>query len=526
MTTLGARRTSKRPSLGWLVLGVVIVVVIVMLVWVGLSRLAAPSAPSAATYWPTNGWRTSTPEEQSVDSVKLAAAVRAARQQDMHLHSLFIVRNGAVLLDVPFYPYDGQSAHDLASVTKSVMTTLVAIAAAQGKLDLDAPMVSFFPDRVIANRDAAKERITVRHLASMASGLDSVGMAQDEGTLAAMVNSPDWVQFALDRKVVSEPGTQFVYDSPGMHLLSAILQKATGMTALEFARQNLFEPLGIHDYNWESDPQGITHGWGDLFLRPQDAAKIGYLWLNKGVWDGKQLVPQQWVEDSVKVQHKTGMGDDYGYGWWITPESGTYSAEGRGGQNIKVVPSLNAIVVTTGGGFNYDALDPYLTATVGDPTRPLPPNPQGMALLEAARKAVSEPPAAQPVPPLPDTARAISGKTYALKPNPLRLRSLGLDFDGSAEATMRLTFDDGQPDRLMKVGLDGVYRMAPAEYGLPSGQRGSWLDERTFVLDYDGIANRDAYMFRMSFVDDRLIMLGRERTRSDGVMVEGQATAP
>ncbi len=526
MTTLGARRTGKRPSLGRLVLGVVVMVMIVAMVWWGVSRLAGSRAPTAATYWPTNGWRTSTPEEQGVDSAKLAEALTAARRQDMHLHSLLIVRNGAVLVDAAVYPYDGQSAHDLASVTKSVMTTLIAIAAAQGKLDLDAPMVSFFPDRAIANRDAAKERITVRHLASMASGLDSVGMAQDEGTLAAMVNTPDWVQFALDRKVVSEPGTQFVYDSPGMHLLSAILQKATGMTALEFARENLFKPLGIQEAHWDSDPQGISHGWGDLFLRPTDAARIGYLWLNKGVWDGKQIVSAKWVEDSVKVQHKTGMSDDYGYGWWVSSDGGTYSASGRGGQNIKVVPALNAIVVTTGGGFDYNALDPYLTAIVGDPTKPLPANPEGMAKLDAARKAVTQPPAAQPVGPLPDMARAISGKTYALEPNPLRLRTLGLDFDDSAEATIRLTFDDGQPDRVAKIGLDGVYRIAPAEHGLPSGQRGSWLDERTFVLDYDGIANRDAYTFRISFVDDRLVLLGRERTRSDGVMVQGQTTRP
>lgn len=522
MAPLGPPPTRLRAALGWLAVGVVVAVVIVALAWLAVSRLAAP----AAMYWPTNGWRATTPEEQGVNSAKLAEALTAARQQDMRLHSLLIVRNGNVLLDAAFYPYDGQSVHNLASVTKSVMTTLVAIAAAQGKLNLDAPMVSFFPDRTIANRDERKERITVRHLASMASGLDSVGMAQDEGTLAAMVNSPDWVQFALDRKVVSEPGAPFVYDSPGMHLLSAILQQATGMTALEFARQTLFEPLGIRDAIWESDPQGITHGWGDLYLRPQDAAKIGYLWLNQGVWDGKQLVPAQWVADSVKVQHKTGMSDDYGYGWWISPDSGTYSASGRGGQNIKVVPALGAIVVTTGGGFEYDALDPYLIASVGDPTKPLPPNPDGAARLAAARQAVLQPPAPQPIPPLPPKASEISGKTYVLQPNALRLRTLRLDFDDSAEATLQLSFDDGQPDRQLKVGRDGVYRMAPAKHGLPSGQRGSWPDDRTFVLDYDGIANLDAYTFRMSFVDDRLIMLGRERTRSSGVMVEGQAARP
>lgn len=164
------------------------------------------------------------------------------------------------------------------------MTTLIAIVAEQGKLNLDAPVLSFFPDRTIANRDARKERVTVRHLANMANGMESVCFANDEGTLNEMTASPDWVQFALDCKMTSEPGYTFCYDSPGMHLLSAILQKATGMTTLEFARQNLFGPLGIRDVIWLTDPQGYTHGWSDLYLHPRDVAKLGYLWLNKGTW--------------------------------------------------------------------------------------------------------------------------------------------------------------------------------------------------------------------------------------------------
>ena len=231
---------------------------------------AGAARPDAepAVYWPTASWPVSSPEEQGIDSAKLAEALLTMREKNIPIHSLLVIRNGKVLVDATFYPYDGSTVHDLASVTKSVMTTLIAIAADQGKLDLDQPLVSFFPDRTIANRDARKESITVRDLAKMASGLDSLGFAQDEGTLREMQASPDYVKFALDRKVVTEPGTQFVYDSPGMHLLSAILQQATGQTALEFAQENLFAPLGIQDVIWPSDPQGVTHGWGDLHLHP------------------------------------------------------------------------------------------------------------------------------------------------------------------------------------------------------------------------------------------------------------------
>jgi CubicO group peptidase (beta-lactamase class C family) len=143
-----------------------------------------------------------------------------------------------------------------------------------------------------------------------------------------MQASPDWVQFTLDRPMIDEPGSRFVYCSPGMHLLSAILQQATKMTALDFARQSLFEPLGIRDVVWPADPQGVTHGWGDLYLHPHDMAKLGYLWLNHGQWEGRQIVSRAWVEDSVKVQMRTGGDDDYGYGWWVTGKEGEHAAIG------------------------------------------------------------------------------------------------------------------------------------------------------------------------------------------------------
>jgi CubicO group peptidase (beta-lactamase class C family) len=289
-----------------------------LLAFLFLSRLRDSVPGTAPSSWPTQNWQRSAPEAQGIDSAKLAAGLLAIREQGIDIHSLLIVRNGSMLVDASFYPYDGSTVHDLASVTKSIMPALVAIAAAQGKLSLDAPMLSFFPDRTVANRDARKERITVRHLASMSSGLECTA-ERDEATLQEMLASPDWVQFVLDRRAVYEPGTRFVYCSPAIHLLSPILQQATGTTALAFARQYLFAPLGIKDALWESDPQGFNDGWADLYLHPHDMAKIGYLWLNGGVWEGKQIVPREWVESSVRVQMaETGDDDKYGYGWGIT----------------------------------------------------------------------------------------------------------------------------------------------------------------------------------------------------------------
>jgi CubicO group peptidase (beta-lactamase class C family) len=483
------------------------------------SRKAASGA--APVEWPTAGWRTGLPEEFGFDSAKLAEGLLAIRKKGLDLHSVALVRHGVMFLDAVFYPYDGRALHDQASVTKSIMTTLVAIAADQGKLNLDDPMLSFFPGRTVANRDGAKERVTVRHLASMSSGLECTS-AGDERTLKEMEQSPDFVQFALDRKMMSEPGTQFVYCSPGMHLLSAILQRATGLTALEFARRNLFEPLGIRDIIWPADAQGVNHGWGDIHLHPHDTAKIGFLWLRHGEWDGRQIVSREWVDNSIRTQIKTGRNDDYGWGWWITDDKGAFAAIGRGGQRIQVWPDLDAILVMTGGGVDIDDIEPLITPAFVGRDKPLPAGPAGIARLKEALAAVAAPPEPRPVAPLNATAQRISGRAYVLDPNPLGIEALSLEFAGPAGAVFRITHGGGKVDP-WPVGLDRVYRMSEGPYGLPQGLRGEWVDEATFVMEYDNIANNDHVFLRLTFEGDRVTVESHETAHELGVRFEGRA---
>jgi CubicO group peptidase (beta-lactamase class C family) len=475
--------------------------------------------------WPTESWENASPEAAGLDSARLADAFREMRARNLNIHSLLIVRHGRLVFDADFYPYDGAVPHNLASVTKSVMTTLVAIAADQGKLDLDKPALSYFPGRTIANRDPRKDRITVRHLAAMTSGLDCVG-EHGEPTLHQMDQSPDWVQFTLDLKMAAEPGTVFSYCSPGMHLLSAILQSATGMTALDFAKANLFAPLGIKDVIWPADPQGVTRGWGDLHLYPRDAAKIGYLWLKGGMWDGKRIVSKEWVEQSSRAQTKTGAAwrDDYGYGWWVMTgeEIPQYAASGRGGQRIAVFPTLDTIAVTTAGGIDPgDALE-LVAGALANPDRALAANPAGEDKLKAALTAIALPPEAGSVPELPPIAHVISGKTYRFPPNPLQMDALRLDFDGTAEGRIAMTFADGQPPRTGPIGLDGVYRMSPGENNMAVGIRGSWSED-AFLVEYDTIANIDAFDLKASFAGDRITISAKERTYEAGMTIEGEA---
>lgn len=484
--------------------------------------LGASDAGSAREYWPTEAWRTTTPEAVGIDSAKLADALLAIRDK-VKLHSLLLVRNGDVVVDAYFYPYDGGSPHDLASVTKSIMTTLIGIAIDQGKLKIDDPILKFFPDVELANRSSALEKVTVRDLAMMANGLESTGYAHDEATLTQMENSGNWVQFALDRKVVAEPGKQFVYDSPGIHLLSAILQRATGMTALDFAEKNLFEPLGITDVTWPADPQGVTQGFTNIVMHPRDAAKIGYLFLNNGRWDGKQIVSQKWVQEATKRQVDIESDVGYGYGWRVIPgETGEYYALGRGGQYIRALPAFDTLVVATATAADWDEFMPYIAATLVDPEKPLPANPAGVEKLAAALKAIQQPPSAQPVAPVPEALQAISGQTFALDPNPFGLATVRLDFDDSSEAVIRLAFADGRPPWTAPVGLDGVYRLSPGENGLPAAYRGRWDGEDTFVIVLDTLGNRESFELRLQFTGDGLAFSGRELTHEQGFTVEGR----
>lgn len=458
------------------VVGALLLLLVTTVGWFATSGLRPPVQVAEPDYWPTDGWRSSTPEEQGYSSAKLARTLTAIQEKGTAIDSLMIVRNGYVVLDANFAPYDGSFVHNMASVTKSVMTTLIAIAADQGKLDLDAPMVSYFPDRKIANMDERKASLTVRQLTGMVNGMESLCFADDQGSLAVIRAGSDWVQAALDRPMVSDPGDEFCYDSPGSHILSAILHETTGVTALEFAQENLFAPLGIQDAIWDVDPQGYNRGWGDLYLTPESAAKIGYLWLHQGNWNGRQIVSQQWVLDSVKPQIRPVDHDyGYGYGWWIN--NSHYFAAGRGGQTIRVMPALNTVWVTTGGGFDIPEIDGLLGPLLWSSIRSRAADPEGQAALETTLAQLQQSVDRPAVVAAPEIAALVSGNRYECEDNPAGLGSLAMDFsDPDVARIEQMSF--GKPVS-WEVGLDGSYRLTDDGDALI----GYWQSPDTFRLE-------------------------------------------
>jgi len=323
--------------------------------------------------------------------------------------------------------------------------------------------------------------------------------------------------------MADDPGARFAYSSGAVHLLSAIVRETAGKNASAFAREHLFGPLGITDVGWPLDRQGLdNHGWGDLRLRPHDMAKIGYLYLHEGQWDGQQVLSPAWVA-AATANHVSTLRpthDGYGYLWWIR-SAGGYAAVGRGSQRIHVLPDKDMVVVITAGAGGRDErqleeLVPGFILPAVQSTGPLPPNPDGAPSLEATVRRAAQPQAqAKPVPAMPRMARRVSGKTYALEANPYGLTDLVLTFDGETEARFRLSLTSASGENAvleLPVGLDDVFRLAPGRGGSPAATKGFWKDEHLFVLEFDEIGNINRWRLSLTFEKDEVAVLMREGT--------------
>jgi CubicO group peptidase (beta-lactamase class C family) len=321
---------------------------------VASSLTTTPATTPYSDYWPTVDWRTSSPEEQGMDSEKLTQVLAAIEQGNLLFHSLLVIRHGYLVSETYFGSYQQDTRHDLYSVTKSFVSTLIGIAMDQGSIDrLDQRVVDFFPGKTFANLDPQKQAMTLEDLLTMRSGLD---WQEADPTFRAMYMSGDWVKFVLDEKMAASPGSQFHYCSGCSHVLSAILQKTTGTNTRAFADQVLFKPLGITNFSWDADGAGISIGGWGLQLTPRDMAKLGYLVLQDGQWDGQQIVSAGWVQNATQKHTGTDSSLGYGYQWWTYPSLGAYMALGKYGQTIFVAPGLDLVIVTTAQMENHDAI--------------------------------------------------------------------------------------------------------------------------------------------------------------------------
>ena len=385
----------------------------------------------------------STPEAQGISAAAILAFVEAANAPGNALQSFMLVRHGQVVAEGWWSPYGAEISHKLFSLSKSFTSTAVGLAIAEGKLSLDDPVLSFFPEDAPPQPGANLKAMRVRDLLSMSSGQNLNDVAHLDDVIKNSIHSKEKITRAfLAAPVECKPGTLFVYNSPGSYMLSAIVQKVTGKTVFDYLRPRLFEPLGIENPTWDTSPQGITLGGIGLNIRTEDIARFGQLYLQKGRWNGKQLVPVSWVETATARQTSNGSDpasdwdQGYGYQFWRC-RHGFYRGDGAFGQFCIVMPEQDAVVAITGGTKNSNL--PVILNLVWDKllpamqTPPLPANTESDQKLERtlAGLTLHQPQGSATA----AVAAQASGRTYLFPTNAQNIDAVTFNFEGQ-DATL------------------------------------------------------------------------------------------
>jgi len=356
---------------------------------IGLVCFTLPASGEISASWPTAGWPESNPAAQGMSAAVLERLdAEFAAGKHGYIDGMLVIRNGRIVyersypqdydaafraqadqhrgpynyFDPDWHPYYKRSAlHTLQSVSKSVTATLLGIAIGDGKISgPDVKVAPYFDDYPNADSDPRRAAMTLRDLMTMTAGIqwdeETYDYTDARNSCAAMEASPNWTGYVLAQPMATKPGSTYVYSSGVTMLLDHILYRATGQHALAYAEKHLFAPLGIRDYYWKQTPAGETDAEGGLYLRARDLAKLGFLYSRDGVWEGRRILPEGWV-DAVR-EPRVVPGPDagawrYGYQWWLVPYAGgaqkyALTGLGYGGQQLLVVPEYELIAVFTG----------------------------------------------------------------------------------------------------------------------------------------------------------------------------------
>lgn len=313
-------------------------------------RFDEPDSPYVLeSYWPTEEWKYGTPAQVNMDGTQLQEMVDAIQGSGFEVDSAMVIKDGYVVLDEYFGDYTKGDPHIIYSCTKSVVSTIFGLAIENGEIpNLDTKLLDLFTEITPENPSDWKSEITLRDLLMMSGGFDARdSWVYEWEKLNLLHEAEDAVQYMFDLPMDFEPGSRFEYTNGVSHLLSCIISKQTGGSAAEYAEEHLFEPLGITNYSWDTDNQGRNWGYNRIYFTPHDMAKIGYLFLNEGEWDGEQIISRDWVREATRHRIDSNIFPGYGYQWWVG--DGFYVAVGYQGQFIFVYPDHDLIAVFTGG---------------------------------------------------------------------------------------------------------------------------------------------------------------------------------
>lgn len=369
-----------------------------------------------------------TPEAVGISPRAILAFVDEAEATLDELHSFMLLRHGKVAAEGWWKPYAPHLPHMLFSLSKSFTSTAIGLAIAEGHLSIDDPVLKFFPEEAPPSPSENLKAMRLRQLLSMSTG-------HQEDTTGRMVSAEDgnWVRAFLSLPVEHKPGTHFVYNSGATYMLSAVIQKVTGTTLLEYLKPRLFEPLGIENPTWETCPHGIhVGGWG-LSIRTEDIARFGQLLLQKGLWEGKQIVPEAWVEEATSRQVSNGSNPEsdweqgYGYQFWRC-RHGAYRGDGAFGQFCLVMPSQDAVLAITAGVGDMQAVLNLVWKHLYGAMQPasLPEDPSVHQTLTQRLISLARPLPTGITPPA--LSSSVTGRRYLFPENEMKLNAATFEF--------------------------------------------------------------------------------------------------
>jgi len=459
----------------------------------------------------------STPEQQGMSSSAIRNFLNSVQKSGLEFHSLMILRHGNVITEGWWTPYSAEHRQQLYSLSKSFTSTAIGFAVTEGLLSVEDPVIKFFPDELPGEISENLAALKVKHLLMM-----SVGHAKDSiMLLEASPAGVTWEKTFLSQPVVFKPGSQFMYNSGASYMLSSIVKKVSGKTAHEFLRPRLYKPLGITEATWTENFEGVNMGASHLRMRTESIAKFGQLYLQKGKWNGIQILPEAWIAEATSKKIENGKNDSswgygYGYQFWLNPPGG-FRADGAFGQFCMVQPELDAVIVITSESTDtklamqlvWDGLIPPMTNTV------LPENPVECSLLQTELKALKyDPPKLETVSPV---AAKISGKEFKLDSNLFNAKSVSFDFaDDKCIFTLK---EEGKPDIRITNGINHWIRegnLKPLPHSLFSLRRidfdsrvvasATWQDEKTLLLTWRFIETVHGDSLTCIFDDDKITL--------------------
>ena len=446
----------------------------------------------------------SSPEAQGVSSVDLLSfveALDAAGDPTVAdgLHSVMVVRHGQTIAEGWWAPYKPQLRHQLYSLSKSFTSTAVGIAAAEGKLRIDDPVLKFFPTEAPADPSAHLKAMRLSDLLRMATG--------HQGEPPHLRNGP-WVEQFLAHPVPFKPGTHFLYNTPATFMQSAIVQKATGEKVLDYLGPRLFSPLGIEGPTWEESPEGISVGGFGLSVRTGDIAKFGQMLLQKGTWEGRQIVPAAWVEEATSRQVANGSNPDsdwdqgYGYQFWRC-RHGAFRGDGAFGQYCIVLPEEDAVVAITSGTRDMQRVLDIVWKKLLPAFRavPLPADDAAAARLTAKLAALQV-----PLPPVGILPQGLAGRRYDFNDNGAKLAAVAIE--PGAEGDTVVLVADGREQRI-PCGR-GAWRASDVAWGgmpsRPAAVAGGWAQD-TFTLRICFVETPFVITVRLTMMDEDVRMV-------------------